>query len=112
MACALIAQEEGVLDYIRHGNGQKTKPQQPGPTVTVSKTPSHTQMSVQEFFEALPRPFVEPIDEGKSASEIQWANMLNMIIQGAKMHGLKTMFYFTDTETRTGEYPASQPNAY
>jgi hypothetical protein len=60
-------------------------------------------MSVQEFFDALPRPFVEPIDDGKIASDVQWANMLNMIIQGAKMHDLKTMFYFTDTETRTGE---------
>ncbi|TEB26458.1 hypothetical protein FA13DRAFT_1816903 [Coprinellus micaceus] len=105
-ACALLALEEGVVDFIMHGNGQKAKPQaisdQPLLTLPPRQIPSYIQMSVQEFFDALPRPFVEPIDDGKIASDVQWANMLNMIIQGAKMHGLKTMFYFTDTETRTG----------
>ena len=95
-----------MVDFIMHGNGQKAKPEpspeQPRPTVPARQIPSYIQMSVQEFFDALPRPFIEPIDDGKIASDVQWANMLNMIIQSAKMHGLRTMFYFTDTETRTG----------
>ncbi|KAF6756731.1 hypothetical protein DFP72DRAFT_893610 [Ephemerocybe angulata] len=105
-ACALLATEDGVEEYIMYGNGQKTKPQESEepipPAKPVATRPLFKQMSLQDYFDSLPRPFSEAIDESKGASEIPWSSMMNIIIQGAKLRTVKAMFHPIDMEYKTG----------
>ncbi|TFY56928.1 hypothetical protein EVG20_g8744, partial [Dentipellis fragilis] len=85
-ACAKVAIDEDLLEFIKHGNGQT----QPAHTsvldydnadATLQLPPA--AMSLQGFFESLPRPFPEPI-EGKTATEINAPSWLNVLIQSVK----------------------------
>ncbi|KAA1470819.1 hypothetical protein DENSPDRAFT_775170, partial [Dentipellis sp. KUC8613] len=85
-ACAEEAIDEDLLEFIKHGNGQT----QPAHTSVLddASTDATLQlppaaMSLQGFFESLPRPFPEPI-EGKTASEINAPSWLNVLIQSVK----------------------------
>ncbi|RXW14770.1 hypothetical protein EST38_g11087, partial [Candolleomyces aberdarensis] len=104
-ACALVALEEGIREYIMYGNGQKFKPVKASSTSEGSRRahvvpPLHKQLSLQEFFDTLPRPFVETIDENKGVYEHQWSGRLNIIIQGAKLHTCRASYHFSSSGTK------------
>ena len=102
-ACAKLALEQGVLDFIKFGNGQTQ------PTVIRDdqewessrmevddflRPPS--PLSLQEFYEALPRPFPEPFGD-KTAVEINAPAWLNVTVQSARGGKLTPSFmWFTD----------------
>src|ERR1700759_3105249 len=66
-ACAEEAVSHGALDFIMHGNGQK-HPAPPDYTqpeaVTDAPTAAVAALSVQGYFDSLPRPFPESEFEG------------------------------------------------
>ncbi|KAJ2917289.1 hypothetical protein MD484_g3101, partial [Candolleomyces efflorescens] len=100
-ACALVAIDEGVREYIMYGNGQKTKPSaSEAPAKVQVVPPMHQQLSLQEFFDTLPRPFVESVDESKGVYEHQWSSRLNVIIQGAKLHTCRACYHFSSSGTK------------
>ncbi|KAJ7075991.1 hypothetical protein B0H15DRAFT_955967 [Mycena belliarum] len=79
-SCANHAIDEGVLEFIRHGNGQMAP--------RTDSTPREgrielLQPTLQEFFEALPRPFEEPFQD-KTAAEINAPGWLSTMITAAK----------------------------
>ncbi|KAI0027948.1 hypothetical protein K488DRAFT_60000, partial [Vararia minispora EC-137] len=86
-ACAEDAVAQGVLEFIMHGNGQKhpAPPDytQPG-AVTDAPVAAVSALSVQGYFDSLPRPFPEPGFEGKSVNDINAPTWLNQLVQGAK----------------------------
>lgn len=98
-SCARQAVEDGVLEYIKFGNGQKAPPPKDLPSRPGT---SHSQRySLQEYFETLPRPF--PVDVGhKSAHEFQAASWLNSMIQHTKIPQFKTAYYYTNSDVRGG----------
>ncbi|KAH0835651.1 hypothetical protein J3R83DRAFT_9402 [Lanmaoa asiatica] len=121
-ACAKAAVFEGVLDFIKHGNGQ-THPSSPGPS-TSSTTPPVTVMTpwtLQGFYDSLPRPFPESF-ETNNASEINAPGWLNTMVQNARGGKLILSFFFTSDGPpglhgcllkldRPGEYKASLVDA-
>jgi hypothetical protein len=96
----MIALDQGVLDYIKHGNGQ-TQPSVPEPLndenmentekVTDTISPPPSALSLQTFYEALPQPFPEPFGD-KTASEINAPAWLNTTIQASRGGKLSTNF--------------------
>ncbi|KAI0309101.1 hypothetical protein OF83DRAFT_1159297, partial [Amylostereum chailletii] len=93
--CAQDAISQGVLDYIMHGNGQK-QPALPEylPPATITDEETATPiagLSLQGFFESLPRPFPEPV-EGKSANDINAPSWLNVLVQTARGAKIATKF--------------------
>ena len=91
LACARSAVREGVLDFIKFGNGQTHPPKaaedaledpggiHPDPT----PPPPPKGLSLQEFFETLPRPFPENIGEA-SVNEFNAPAWLNLTLQSAR----------------------------
>jgi hypothetical protein len=82
-ACAKIALEQGVLDFIRFGNGQ-TRPAVP--IDEYEKVESKTlpsAISLQAFYESLPQPFPEQFGD-KTALEINAPAWLNVTVQAAR----------------------------
>ncbi|KAH7922432.1 hypothetical protein BV22DRAFT_1131453 [Leucogyrophana mollusca] len=102
-ACAKIAVDEGVLEFIKHGNGQ-TRPVSPQLFIrTISdEVPNPSQaaqpLTLQGFYDTLPRPFPEDFKE-KSASDINAPGWLNSMIQAARGSKLTTTFIFTSDGT-------------
>ncbi|KAJ7471819.1 hypothetical protein FB451DRAFT_1089898, partial [Mycena latifolia] len=88
---AELAIGEGVLEFIRHGNGQTA------PQADTSSVPSERQSAsgrtLQEFYEALPRPFDEPF-ENKTAAEINAPGYLSTVLANAKGARFTHEFYF------------------
>jgi hypothetical protein len=85
VACAADAIAEGILDFSCCSNGQMSparkrlfEPQQDDAT---SATPP-TTLTLQAFFEALPRPLPEPVDD-KTVAEFKVPGSLNRLIQSA-----------------------------
>lgn len=100
-ACAQIAHDDGVLDFIKFGNGQT----EPAPAAEASDagTEIHTpagSLTLQKFYEALPQPFPEPVN-GKSAAEINSSGWLNSLIQSAR-GGKLTAKYIWISEISVG----------
>lgn len=103
-ACAEAALREGVLDFIKHGNGQ-LRPASPQlystPSssdingVSVNKQPPST---LQAFYESLPRPFPESF-ESKDANELGAPGYMNTLVQNARGGKLTTTFIFTSDGT-------------
>ncbi|KAI0065180.1 hypothetical protein BV25DRAFT_1822296 [Artomyces pyxidatus] len=86
-ACAQDAVDDGVLEFIRHGNGQ-TQPAErnylnAGDDGEIATPTTLSGISLQGFFESLPRPLPESMD-GKSATEINAPSWLNMLVQSAR----------------------------
>lgn len=84
IACATSAIASGVINFIQHGNGQKT------PAVQVDELPTDNStsipkgpMTLQAFYDSLPKPFPENPDE-KPAMEINAPGRLNTLVQQAK----------------------------
>ncbi|KII84788.1 hypothetical protein PLICRDRAFT_179128 [Plicaturopsis crispa FD-325 SS-3] len=102
-ACAIVAMEQDVLEYIKHGNGQ-TQPAQPdtlqpgAPVASTSEiTPDSTPpsaMTLQGFYDSLPQPFPEDLGD-KLASQINGPAWLNQTIQSARGGRLSTHFIWT-----------------
>ncbi|KAI0284173.1 hypothetical protein BC826DRAFT_1179399 [Russula brevipes] len=80
-ACA-----EGILDFIKFGNGQTVPAErrhfQPQEDDAVSSAPP-IALTLQGFFEAPPRPLPEPVDD-KTVAEINAPGWLNALIQSAR----------------------------
>lgn len=93
-ACAAIALLQGVIDYIKYGNGQ-TEPAKPeGVFDDPMERPSKRKaMTLEEFYESLPRPFPEPV-EGATAHQINASAWLNLTMQSARGGRIRTNFYF------------------
>lgn len=95
IVCANVALQEGVLDYIKYGNGQ-TNPA-PSPVIAqdgrVPEPPPRptSVISLQAFYESLPQPFPEPVAD-KTASEINGPAWLNTLLQSARGARLKSKF--------------------
>ncbi|KAJ7475203.1 hypothetical protein B0H11DRAFT_1328411 [Mycena galericulata] len=87
--CAALAVNDGVLKFIKHGNGQST----PRSDQTEPFLPYDRQIrSVQRFYEELPRPFEEPFED-KTASEINAPGWLSKLLVGAKGARFTADFY-------------------
>ncbi|KAG1907855.1 uncharacterized protein F5891DRAFT_216949 [Suillus fuscotomentosus] len=103
-ACAEAALREGVLDFIKHGNGQ-LRPASPqlysAPSssdingVSANKQPPST---LQAFYESLPRPFPESF-ESKDVNEFGAPGYMNTLVQNARGGKLTTTFIFTSDGT-------------
>jgi hypothetical protein len=103
-ACAEAALREGVLDFIKHGNGQ-LRPASPQlysirsssdiNGVSANKQPPST---LQAFYESLPRPFPESF-ESKDANELGAPGYMNTLVQNARGGKLTTTFIFTSDGT-------------
>ncbi|KAF8451951.1 hypothetical protein L210DRAFT_3626351 [Boletus edulis BED1] len=121
-ACAKAAVLEGVLDFIKHGNGQ-TRPSSP-----IQSTPSTSQCppvapttpwTLQAFYDSLPRPFPESFEtQTHDASQINALGWMNSMTQNARGGKLILSFFFTSNGPpglhgcilkldRPGEYKAS-----
>ena len=108
-ACAADAIVEGILDFIMFGNGQTApaekrlfEPEQDD----MSAAPPVT-LTLQGFFEALPRPLPEPVDE-KTVAEINAPGWLNSLIQSARGGKFELKFIWT-TDTKLGSMLFSFP---
>ncbi|EGN97416.1 hypothetical protein SERLA73DRAFT_75102 [Serpula lacrymans var. lacrymans S7.3] len=104
VACAKAAIDEGVLDFIKHGNGQ-ARPASPRPFAR----PDHNDLgeispalrpplTLQNFYDTLPRPFPESAGD-KSAADINAPSWLNSMIQLARGSRLSMKFVFTSSGT-------------
>ncbi|KAF8840465.1 hypothetical protein BDN67DRAFT_644579 [Paxillus ammoniavirescens] len=103
-ACAKAAVSEGVLDFIKHGNGQ-TRPLLPTPFSpsassgqAASIVNARTPLTLQSFYDSLPRPFPEPF-ETNDAVEINAPGWLNGMVQNARGGKLAITFLFTSDGT-------------
>jgi hypothetical protein len=106
-ACAQKALDEGIIDYIKFGNGQ-TEPTQPflediEPELfdqqRLSTRGKPRPMTLQAYYESLPRPFPESFGN-KTASEINAPGYINALLQSARGGRLKYNFYWvTDKKT-------------
>ena len=102
-ACAADAIAEGILDFIMFGNGQTApaekwlfESQQDDAT---SAAPP-VMLTLQGFFEALPRPLPEPVAD-KTFNEINAPGWLNTLVQSARDAKFKHKFIWT-TDTKLG----------
>jgi hypothetical protein len=98
--CAQTALDQGVLDFIKHGNGQSEPARRPASheidrLEPEGDTPA-APLSLQAFYEALPKPFPESLGE-KAVAEINAPGWLNSLIQSARGGKLSTNFiWLTD----------------
>ncbi|KAI0925302.1 hypothetical protein AcV7_005578 [Taiwanofungus camphoratus] len=96
-ACADVALAEGVLDFIKQWDSQ-TEPTLPsGERQPQDILGNIDTWSVQSFFETLPRPFPEPVED-KTAHEINGSAWLNTTIQTARGGKLVAKFIWTISE--------------
>ena len=101
--CSLLAVKQGVLDFIKYGNGQTVPEQAPDELLELNMAkddePTSTKKGregailLQSFFDTLPKPFPEAVGD-KPASEINAPGMLNNTLQLAKGAKLNIHFYF------------------
>jgi hypothetical protein len=90
IACAKVALDEGVIDFIQFGNGQ-TEPPKPvddghedaNNGLRDTPPPPTKGVTLQEFYETLPQPFPEDVGEA-SAAEINAPAWLNVTLQSAR----------------------------
>jgi len=95
LACARIAVEEGVVDFIKYGNGQtqpaKTVDDDHETTRDLTPPPPPKGLTLQEFYDTLPRPFPEDVGE-MTALEINSPAWLNLTMQSARGGRLASHF--------------------
>ncbi len=100
-ACAQKALDEGILDYIKFGNGQTEHAQlsledKEPELFDQQRRPQKRKtrpMSLQYYYESLPRPFPEPFGD-KTAVEINAPSYINTLLQSARGGRLKNTFYW------------------
>ena len=99
--CAADAILEGILDFIKFGNGQTAPAErrlfQEDDTASA---PSPIALTLQGYFEALPRPLPEPVDD-KTVTEINAPGWLNGLLQSARGGKFEHKFIWT-TDTKLG----------
>jgi hypothetical protein len=91
------------LDFIKFGNGQTTPAERRlfAPLEDEAQSaPPPIALTLQGFFEALPRPLPEPVDD-KTVAEINAPGWLNTLIQSARGGKLELKFIWT-TDTKLG----------
>ncbi|KAF8172830.1 hypothetical protein K438DRAFT_1981312 [Mycena galopus ATCC 62051] len=88
--CADLAISEGVLEFIKYGNGQ-TAPRASSPAIKVGSTELLKQ-DLQSFYESLPQPSEEPFPD-KTAAEINAPMLLGNILATAKGTRFTAQFY-------------------
>ena len=98
IACARSALNEGVLDFIKYGNGQTEPAKVPEGELEdahdVSRDtppPSLKGVTLQEFYDTLPQPFPEEVGEA-SAAEINAPAWLSITLQSARGGRLVSKF--------------------
>ncbi|KAF9524226.1 hypothetical protein CPB83DRAFT_621767 [Crepidotus variabilis] len=96
LACAQAAVEEGVIDFIQFGNGQtqpaKVVEQEEGAGIREPTPPPPPKgVTLQEFFDTLPRPFPEDVGE-TPANEINAPAWINLRLQSARGGRLVSSF--------------------
>ncbi|KAI6001819.1 hypothetical protein EDD15DRAFT_2227665 [Pisolithus albus] len=103
-ACAKAAISEGVLHFIKHGDG-RVRPlsprQSPSPLLDVkNKHSGHCKLplTLQNFFDTLPRPFPEALDTN-DAYKINAPTWLSSLIQNSKGGKLAMTFNFISGTT-------------
>lgn len=103
-ACAADAIAEGALDFIKFGNGQTAPAERrlfaSPEDESQPAAPPPIALTLQGFFEALPRPLPEAVDN-KTVGEINAPGWLNMLIQSARGGKLALKFIWT-TDTKLG----------
>ena len=102
-ACAADAIAEGILDFIKFGNGQTAPAEKrlfDSREDDATSAAPPVALTLQGFFEALPRPLPEPVDD-KSVGEINAPGWLNTLIQSARGGKLEHKFIWT-TDTKLG----------
>ncbi|KAI5121538.1 hypothetical protein M0805_002598 [Coniferiporia weirii] len=99
--CSEAAIRQGVIDFIKFGNGQTAPTVAPVELledVNVKREPEFERgrpaaTTLQTFFDALPKPFPESIGD-KTAASVNASGMLNTTLQLAKGARLSLQFYF------------------
>ncbi|KIJ47883.1 hypothetical protein M422DRAFT_28681 [Sphaerobolus stellatus SS14] len=105
-ACAKLAMEEGILEYIKHGDGlDAPRPALPGGGPIGgnegSIMPSSTgPVTLQAFYAALPKPMPEEIGT-KSNGELNAVAWLNNMVQFAKGSRMTVTFHW-HTDAKVG----------
>ena len=97
-ACSQVAVEEGILEFIKFGNGQTTPMTIPAvdpllPPVHAPVTTTKGTTTLQNFFDSLPKPFPERLELNKTATELNGPGLLNGILQMGKGSKLTSQFY-------------------
>ncbi|KAF8519305.1 hypothetical protein JB92DRAFT_2786838 [Gautieria morchelliformis] len=98
-ACAKLALEQGVIEFIKHGDGLKEPIVVPfvGAEATLPPTPP-TGMTLQAFHAALPKPLPDQIGT-KSSGESNAVAWLNTMVQTAKGSRMTVTFHwYMDTK--------------
>ena len=100
---------EGILDYIKYGNGQTQPAVAPSDSdviepASIMREPEidkkgRPSITLEDFFDTLPKPFPEALGE-KPITEVNAAGMLNTTLQLAKGARLNLMYYFTNENSR------------
>ena len=103
-ACSTEAIAQGVIDFIKHGNGQ-TKPSTPTAQTLLESLDSSKEnedtpgdkgkraaISLQSFFDGLPKPF--PEDVKHDVEHVNAVGILNSTLQTAKGAKLTLDWYF------------------
>jgi hypothetical protein len=112
-ACSQVAVDEGILEFIKHGNGQTEPTVIPNPSPLeppeqIASTTARGTLSLQNFFDGLPKPFPEPLDMNKTAAELNGPALVNAIMQLAKGSRFTCQFYPISEEvsrTRSKLFP-------
>lgn len=108
-ACAKAAIAEGVLNFIKHGNGQvrppspKPLPDSPTNEWDGQSSNSTAPLALQTFFDSLPRPFPEKFDSN-DAHKINAPGWLHSLIQSARGGKLGMSYFFTSGTTPGRQY--------
>lgn len=118
--CSLLAVKQGVVDFIKFGNGQ-TAPAQASDELldqvtakrefpTSDKKGRAEAITLQSFFDTLPKPFPEPVGD-RPISEFNVPGMLNNTLQLAKGAKLSIQFYFLSDSGSRSPLPNFEPLA-
>lgn len=98
-ACAKIALDQGVLEFIKHGNGQ-VDPEKKSAYISEIDTQvggdtidsvQLTRLTLQEFYDTLPQPFPENF-RSRSVADINGPSWLNTAMQSARGGKLSANF--------------------
>ncbi|KAJ7714078.1 hypothetical protein B0H16DRAFT_1471574 [Mycena metata] len=90
--CATAAIDEGVLEFIRHGNGQMAP--QANPTLVPDR--QFKLQTLQTFYESLPRPLEEDFDQ-KTAAEINASGTFATLLATSTGSHFVPEFYHLET---------------
>ncbi|RDB30097.1 hypothetical protein Hypma_014004 [Hypsizygus marmoreus] len=91
-ACATLALSSGVLSYIQHAT-------HPLPQPVMLATPPSSPLTLQQFYESLPRPFPSEDGGDKTAAEINAPPRVNTIVNTSGGARLRSMYHWQTDPT-------------